>query len=524
MTYSLGVDLGTTFTAAAVCAPNGQPQMVSLGSSGYAIPSVLFLREDGSFLTGEAAEMRATSDPTRVARHFKRQLGDPGSRFIGGTPYSPQTLTAKLLTDVLETVTKRQGSNPASVVLTHPANWGPYRREVLEQAAAMAGVTAEIELISEPEAAARHYAMSERIEVGELIAVYDLGGGTFDAVVMRRTETGFAVEGQPHGVERLGGVDFDDVIWAFAAEAVDLDPSEMASSEDESVLAAGHALRASCVAAKQLLSADTSADIRIALPSLNRTVRLNRKEFENRIRPRLVETIQALEASMTSGGVEATDLSRILLVGGSSRIPIVSQLLAAHFGRPIAMDSDPKNTVALGAAHRGAAEGSTEPAASSTELATAPVIDLSSVPEPPQTLEPVIDLTDDPAPLSVPKRLVETTSTDQQTGLSAAAPLAPQRPVAPKPVEEHVEVVPEATEPEVVDERPPNELESLQAESRHRVSMPVGARKENPYEPINPNQIGELTETGNPSPMLMAVAGLLVVVIVAAVVWGLAFR
>lgn len=576
--------------------------MVSLGASGYAIPSVLFLRDDRTFLVGEGAEMRATADPTRVARHFKRQLGDSGSRFLAGTPYSPQTLTARLLTHVLDTVIDRQGSEPSTVVLTHPANWGPYRREVLEQAAAMAGVTGRIQMVSEPEAAASHYAMSERIDTDELIGVYDLGGGTFDAVIMRRTADGFEVVGQPQGVERLGGVDFDDVIWAFVAEAADLDANEMANTDDEAVLAAGHALRTNCVSAKRLLSADTSADIRVALPTLNRTVRLNRKEFENRIRPRLLETITALEAAMVSGNVEAADLSRILLVGGSSRIPIVNQLLAQHFGRPIAVDSDPKNTVALGAALRGVLDqdlGNTgltntalddppapatpptptqgarqpafaptpqreKPAAAKTpptppspqttppvptptaapppsppvpepepiRSSVLPDIDLSSIPTPPEGVGPLIDLTDTPPTPSVPQRLVGgAPQAFAAPPTKAPDPIAPQRPTAPAPAADpHVAATPptppataprnpEPTTP--IESKPPSELDSLQAESRHRVSMPTGPRKENPYQPVDPKQVGDLTSTGGPSPTLIAVSVLLVIVIVAAVAYRL---
>ncbi len=435
MSYALGIDLGTTFTAAAVAEPGRRADMLSLGSNSYTIPSVLFLREDGSFLSGESAEIRALAAPTRVARHFKRQLGSPGSAYIAGTPYSPQTLTSHLLKAVLDLATTRQGEEPETVVLTHPANWGPYRREVFEQAAAMAGVRSKLVLISEPEAAAIHYASSEKIAPGELIAVYDLGGGTFDAVVMRRTEMGFEVVGQPQGVERLGGVDFDDVIWGFVTQASELDVRMLADSDDEAVLAAGHELRANCVKAKRLLSADTSADIRVALPSLNRTVRLNRDEFESRIRPRLVETIAAMENAFRSGGVTPPDISRILLVGGSSRIPLVGQLLIQHFGRPLAIDSDPKNTVALGAAMRG-----TLAAPDPSELPSAqrgPDVDLSerSVPVPPEPLDPTIDLTEPPAPKAAPARLagsVDTPPSPPSPGPAQATPPSPS-PVPPSP-------------------------------------------------------------------------------------------
>ena len=580
MSYALGIDLGTTFTAAAICESGRRPSMISLGSSGYSVPSVLFLRDDNTFLIGEAAEMRALVDPTRVARYFKRQLGDPGSRFIGGTPYSPQTLTSHLLASVLSTVVARQGSEPDTVVLTHPANWGPYRREVFEQAAAMAGVRSRLLLLSEPEAAAIHYATSERIEPGELIGVYDLGGGTFDAVVMRRTATGFELVGQPQGVERLGGVDFDDVIWEFVADVAELDVQEMARTTDETLIAGGHALRNSCVSAKRLLSADTTADIRIALPTVNQTVRLNRKEFENRIRPRLVETITALEGAMRSGGVGAEDLSRVLLVGGSSRIPIVSQLLVQHFGRPIALDSDPKNTVALGAALQGTLSDSAD--AGSASSVSNPTIDLSQqAPSnpPPAPLAPSIDLTEPsqtppaperlsaPAPppahispptqqqpeiaqseIAQPESPPSTVAEHAPPATNAAAPTVP--PVPPQstpapPVQQtppvqaqpspptaptspsasapartpHPETsaVPSPVQPPVNTE-PPSELDTVMAESRHRAAMPVSPARHNPFSAANEEPPAELEPVSDRNGILLAFLGLLVVVIAVAVV------
>lgn len=363
MTYAVGVDLGTTFTAAAICEPKRRPEMVSLGSNSYAVPSVLYLKENGEFLSGEAAEMRAAGDPTRVVRHFKRRLGDDIPIRIAGTPFAAQALSAHLLKWVLRTVSERQGSDPECVVLTHPANWGPYRRELFEQAATSAGAK-NLVLLSEPEAAAVHYASSERVEPGDLIGVYDLGGGTFDAVVMQRTgkpggPARFEIVGQPHGVERLGGLDFDDVVWQFVLEASGLDGSDddtpnPLDDDDPSTLAAALQLRQRCVDTKQLLSFDTTANIHVVFPGVTRSVRMNRSEFEQRIAPRLKETIHAFNSALSSGDLNASDLSRILLVGGSSRIPVVSQTLTREFGRPIAVDSDPKNTVALGAARRGA--------------------------------------------------------------------------------------------------------------------------------------------------------------------------
>ncbi len=343
MSYAIGIDLGTTFTAAAVCERGVAPQMMSLGSSGYSVPSVLYLREDGTFLAGEAAELRASGDPTRVARHFKRRLGDDVPIRLDGTPFDALTLTRKLLDWVLDLATSRRGTPPAVVVLTHPANWGDFRVDLLEKSVDVPG--APTMLITEPAAAAMHYVQGERVEPGELIGVYDLGGGTFDAVVMRRTEVGFEPAGRAGGVERLGGVDFDDAIWSYV-----LSEAEVEIADDEETLAAAYDLRNNCVAAKRLLSVDNVADIRVPMRSATSSVRLNRAEFERRIRPRLADSLNAFDAVLADADLTATDLSRILLVGGSSRIPLVSEMLSQHYGIRIAVDSDPKNAVALGAA------------------------------------------------------------------------------------------------------------------------------------------------------------------------------
>ncbi len=416
MPYVLSVDLGTTFTAAAVCPLGGQPTMLSLGSASYSVPSALFLREDGTFLAGESAELRSSADPTRVARYFKRRLGDEIPVRLAGTPFAPQVLVTRLLEWVIAQATERQGASPHSVVLTHPANWGPYRRELLQQAAAMAGVAQPL-LISEPEAAAIHYVQSERIDPGELIAVYDLGGGTFDAVVMRRTDNGFEALGQPAGVERLGGLDFDDVIRSFVLEAAELDNIDQ---NDEAAVTSAYALQGSCTDAKRVLSADTVADVRVVFPGLSTSVRVNRGEFEDRIRPRLAETLSALQTAIDSAGVEPADLSRILLVGGSSRIPLVSALLAQRFGRPLAVDSDPKNTVALGAARFGAhGDATPPPSVAAPEPPTRRALSVPSAPVRPQAT---------PAPPLAPSPLPSTESaTARRLAVRAGADHRPDR-------------------------------------------------------------------------------------------------
>ena len=135
--YRLGVDLGTTYTSAAVL-DGGRPSMVGLGTRAMQVPSVVFLKPDGGFLVGEPAERRGFAEPDRVAREFKRRLGDQVPVFVGGTPQSAQALQARLLSWVVNIVSERQGSAPEHVTVTHPANWGPYKRDLLDQAIRLA--------------------------------------------------------------------------------------------------------------------------------------------------------------------------------------------------------------------------------------------------------------------------------------------------------------------------------------------------------------------------------------------------
>ena len=279
---------------------------------------------------------------------MKRRLGDPMPLVLGGTPYAAAQLMGLQLADVVQLVTEREGRAPDAVTLTYPANWGPYKKELFSQIPRTAGLR-DVRMLTEPEAAAAHYASNERLDEGALVAVYDLGGGTFDATVLRTAGKGFEILGTPEGIEGLGGIDFDEAVFNHVDRSLGgplsgLDPSD---PHDTSAVIR---LRQDCARAKEALSADTEATIPVMLPKLQTEVRLTRGEFEDMIRPSISATIEALRRALLSAGVTPDHLSTVLLVGGSSRIPLVSQMVSAELGRPTAVDAHPKHAIVLGAA------------------------------------------------------------------------------------------------------------------------------------------------------------------------------
>src|SRR3954447_12101801 len=163
-TYGLGVDLGTTYTAAALWR-DGRAESVALGVSSLSVPSVLFLRDDDVLLVGDAAVRRGITEPERVARQFKRRFGDDVPLLLGDLQVTPAELAGQLLRWVVDTVTEREGGPPAHVTLTHPASWREHRPPRWVGPAETAGLS-DVGLLPEPVAAAAFYSSTERLQPG----------------------------------------------------------------------------------------------------------------------------------------------------------------------------------------------------------------------------------------------------------------------------------------------------------------------------------------------------------------------
>ena len=398
MGYALGIDLGTTFTGAAIVR-DGRAEIVPLGNHAATIPTMVFLRDDDNVLIGDAAERRGLAEPARLAREFKRRLGDTAPIMLDRTPFSADRLLALMLRQIISDITERQGAAPDVVSITHPANWGEFKIDLLRQAAQLAGV-AEAVFLTEPVAAALQYAAGERVEPGEAVAIYDLGGGTFDAAVLRKTADGFELLGRPQGIERLGGIDFDEAVFTHVRKVVG-DVIANLDVTDPPTRAALARLRQECVLAKESLSADSDATVPVLLPNVQTQVRITRVEFEDMIRPILRETIDSLKRAIESSGMTAGGLKAVLLAGGSSRIPLIADMVRSELGKPVVTDAHPKHSVALGAARfaasvKGGALSTSAPAHSAPAVEP-PVIAVAPMPgavdsptEPVEVVDPTV--------------------------------------------------------------------------------------------------------------------------------------
>ncbi|MBV9729037.1 MAG: Hsp70 family protein [Pseudonocardiales bacterium] len=372
MSYWLGIDVGTTLITAAICHTQAghcaRLEVVPLGARSAAVRSMVYLGSDGEVVVGEAAERRAAADPDRVVREFTRRISDEVPVMIDGVRYSAAGLTAVVVSWVIDRVAQLEGAAAQGITVTHPAGWGANTIRAVADALRAADLP-EVIFCTGPQAAAVSYSVRERVDVGSLIAVYDLGGGKFEAAVLRKTGAStFSVLGTPEEIERLGGAVFDDVVFGHVIRAVpalcELDP------EDTDRLRRSFALcRRECTEAKEALSVHTEVTIPVLFPEVQTQVSLTRAEFEDMIRPQIAETVDALLRALRSAGLGPADLDAVLLVGGSSRVPLIAQLLSSELGRPVGVDPDSQAAIALGGALSGLPAGVAHPAGIDTTTA-----------------------------------------------------------------------------------------------------------------------------------------------------------
>jgi molecular chaperone DnaK len=340
MPYVLGIDVGTSRTAAAVSRQAGSTwgdaDIAQLGERAADIPTVVYFATDGTVLVGDAADRQATADPANAARGFARRIGDEVPLMVGGEICAAETLAAVLIKWVVDEVSTAEGMAPEHIVVTHPAGWGGYRRRMLHRALRQTALE-KVTLLPEPVAVGESHAATHDVVAGQAIAVYDLGAGALSSAVVRRCQLGtFELLTSAESVEPNGGDSFDDVIFDQVRAGIDLD---MADPDAWATLAR---LRELCRAAKEFLSTGTETAVR--------EIPVTRLEFEDRIRPAVEAGIEELLRTIQSAPVPAEDLATVVLTGGSSRIPLVSDLLVAQLRNNAVLAAEPELACARGAA------------------------------------------------------------------------------------------------------------------------------------------------------------------------------
>jgi len=421
MTYTAAIDFGTSFTSAAARTPDGS-RVITLGARGGAVPSVVFVREDGSMVFGDNALRLGQNEAGSMAQDLKRRIGGGNEITVGGRRYPIEELIAAFLRWILEGITEQEGAPPASVVFTHPASWNGLRiagyREVIQSLE-----LADPHLASEPYAVALHHAGDFPLAVGELIGVYDLGGGVFDAAVLRRTLGGIEMAGPAAGEEYLGGSDFDRLLASqvtaqLRSDGVQLDPARSDALLQESRMA------------KEALTTDHTVAVTTIVDGEHRNVEISRAQFEQLIAPSVAESLGTLHRAIRNAGVTTEDLAAVLLTGGSSVIPLVQRTLADSLpGSVDLLAGDRKHAVARGAAavdlpfrHAPIDEmtiPAPPPAALSTRGPTPQLVGSSDDSTAPNEPDELNEPNDEPAPASVPAQ--PTRRVGSVVGLAAVA-------------------------------------------------------------------------------------------------------
>jgi molecular chaperone DnaK len=347
MAMIVGIDLGTTFSATALVR-EGVPQILWHGDERI-MPSVVGLTPEGTLLVGTPARNQYTLYPERTIRSIKRKMGQDTTVTLGERDYTPQEISALILRELKSSAEAQLGQEVAHAVITVPAYFSDAARQATREAGEIAGFTVE-RIINEPTAAALAYGL-DRSDERQLVAVYDLGGGTFDVSIIE-LDAGVVEVRASHGDTQLGGDDFDQRLVDYLAERF-LEEHDADPRLDPRALAR---LTRAAEEAKIALSSEPFVQVReeyLLIESgrpLHLDVQLARTDFEDLIGDLIERTLTAFDAALTDASITAGDLDHVLFVGGSTRIPLVWQMVNAHTGIEPEIAINPDEAVALGAA------------------------------------------------------------------------------------------------------------------------------------------------------------------------------
>ncbi len=344
---AVGIDLGTTYSVVAAVGPSGTPQVLRNREGDYLTPSVVFF--DGETpVVGAAAVAAGVIDPQDCVELVKRHIGDAGWRCVTaqGTSYAAEEISAMLLRRLVGDAGQQLGKPCSEVGVTVPAYFDDARRRATADAGIIAGLDV-LQIVNEPTAAALAYGFGEAGGGSRLpvtLLVYDWGGGTFDVTVVRIAGNDYTVLATA-GDRNLGGFDVDNALMRYVDASVleQGGPSSLDSDVTELTL------RERCEAAKRTLSDVPEATVVIDADTRYR-VSITRPAFAELVSPLLRRTEEIVAEVLSDARLGQGELSAALLVGGSTRMPMVSRMLRRVAGAPVRGDVHPDHAVALGAA------------------------------------------------------------------------------------------------------------------------------------------------------------------------------
>ena len=346
MSKIIGIDLGTTNSCVAVL-EGGEPVVIPNSEGARTTPSVVAFK-DNERIVGNAAKRQAITNPDRTVSSIKREMGSSYKKHIDGKDYTPQEISAMILQKLKSDAEAYLGEKVTQAVITVPAYFSDSQRQATKDAGRIAGLEV-LRIINEPTAAALAYGMDK--ETNQKILVYDLGGGTFDVSILEIGDGVFEVLAT-NGNNRLGGDDFDKrvmdwIIGSFkVSDGIDLSGDKMAMQR----------IKEAAEKAKIELSGMTSASINLPFITADATgpkhldLTLSRAKF-NELTADLVEmTMGPVRQALSDSGLSINEINKVLMVGGSSRIPAVQEAVKKLIGKEPFKGINPDECVAIGAA------------------------------------------------------------------------------------------------------------------------------------------------------------------------------
>ena len=345
----IGIDLGTTNSCVSVL-EGGEPVVITNAEGNRTTPSIVGFAKNGERLVGETAKRQAITNPTRTIASIKRHMGTEHLVEIDGKKYTPQDISAMVLGKLKADAESYLGEKVTEAVITVPAYFTDSQKQATKDAGKIAGLDVK-RIINEPTAASLAYGLDKDEQANHKILVYDLGGGTFDVSILELGDGVFEVLAT-NGNNKLGGDDFDDALLKFMADTfakengVDLRADKMAHQR----------LKEAAEKAKKELSSAQTTNVNLPFITVNQdgplhmNMDISRAKFDQLTQDLVAKTIDPVKKAMADAGVTSGDISKVILVGGSTRIPAVQEAVKEATGKEPFKGINPDERVAIGAA------------------------------------------------------------------------------------------------------------------------------------------------------------------------------